>query len=168
MSLNTLLQADCVGLPLDSKSGRLIVAGLPILVVAGTLVGTLLVPKNIFHFQELIVAFYTNGAVDFGADVTGLVRSLGVISLLTLFFGLTMGAALGLIATDFPLRATGTKGDLNQYEKALAISGFVKITTASNGTTYQLTEVGKCFLRDYAFLERRTENSEAAQRPNRA
>jgi hypothetical protein len=155
-----------VGLPLDSKSGKLMVAGLPVLVVAGTLIGTLIVPKNTFNFQELIVTFYTNGTVNFSADVTGLVRSLGIISLLTLFFGLTMGAALGLMTIDFRLRATGTEGDLKEYEKALALSGFVKITTASDGTTFQLTEVGKRFLRDYAFLNRGIENSEARQRPN--
>jgi hypothetical protein len=145
------------------------VAGLPILFVAGTLIGTLIVPKNTFSFQELIVTFHNNGTVDFSADVTGLVRSLGLISLLSLFLGLTMGGALGLIAVDFPLREKGTKAHLNEYEKALASSGFVKITTVSGGTAYELTDVGKRFLRDYAFLNRgflNRDNSETCQRPN--
>jgi hypothetical protein len=140
------------------------VAGLPILVVVVTLVGTLILPKNIFHFQELIIAFYSNGTMDFGVDVTGLVRSLGVISLLTLFLGLTIGTALGLLASDSPFSATQTKGHMNEYETALVASGFVKITTALNGTSYQLTEVGRRFLRDYAFLNRGIENNEVAER----
>jgi len=143
------------------------VAGLPILVVAGTLVGTLILPKNTIYFQELIVTLYTNGTVDFSADVTGLVRNLGVISLLTLFFGLVMGAALGLIAVDFPIRAR-TRVDSSEYEEALASSGFVKVTTSPEGTAYQLTEVGKRFLRDYAFLNRGIENRKAAQEPKAA
>jgi len=141
-------------------------AGLPVLVVAGTIVGTLIVPKNTFYFQELVVNFYTNGTVSLSTDVTGLVRSLGIISLLTLILGLTIGAALGLIAIDLPDEANRTEGDLNEYEKALASSGFVKVTAASDGTTYQLTEVGKRFLRDYAFLNRRIEDNEPAQRPD--
>ena len=155
-------------LKLYSKSGKLILAGLPVLVVAGILVGTLIVPKNTFYFRELIVNFYTDGTVNLSTDVTGLVRSLGIISLLTLFLGLTVGAALGLIAADFVPATSGTEGDLKEYEESLASSGFVKITTATDGTTYELTEVGKRFLRDYAFLNRRIENGEASQRPNAA
>ena len=155
-------------LKLYSKSGKLILAGLPVLVVAGILVGTLIVPKNTFYFRELVVNFYTDGTVNLSTDVTGLVRSLGIVSLLTLFLGLVMGAALGLMAAGFPLGPTRTEGDLKEYEKSLASSGFVKITTATNGTTYELTEVGKRFLRDYAFLNRKIESGEASQRSNAA
>jgi hypothetical protein len=142
------------------------VAGLPILVVVGTLVGSLILPNNILHFREVIITFYSNGTMDFGVDVTGLVRSLGVVSLLTMFLGLTIGTALGLITSDFQLSATRTKGDVNEYETALVASGFVKITTAPNGASYQLTEIGRRFLRDYAFLNRGIENNEVAERQN--
>lgn len=38
------------------------------------------------------------------------------------------------------------------YDHALTAANFVKITSKPDGVTYQLTEHGRQFLRDYAFL----------------
>lgn len=109
----------------------------------------LILPKYSIYSHELTVNYYTNGAMDFSVDATSLVRSLGIISLMTLLLGLTAGAAMGLGAR---------LEEAYEYEKAIEKAGFVKITDMPDGTEYQITEYGRRFLRDYAFLNRGIEN----------
>ena len=133
------------------RSSSLLVTELVILIAVGfTVIATLILPKSIFHFQELVVTIYTSGKTDFSADVTPLVSSLGIVSLLTLIFGLAIGAAMSLTASS----AAHVQKKAIGYEDALTTAGFMKITTTPDGRTYQLTELGQRFLRDYAFLDR--------------
>jgi hypothetical protein len=110
--------------------------------------------RNTFHFHELTVNYYTDGTMDFSADASALVRSLGVISLMTLIFGLAIGSAISLTTSKLLPNSTRIEENVDGYEKALMESGFVRVTKATNGTTYQITELGQRFLRDYAFLKR--------------
>ena len=118
-----------------------------LLAVGCAIAVTMIIPKEIFHFHELVITTYTNGTMDFSTDATMLVRSLGIVSLLTLILGLIIGATMGLTASNI----VHVK---NEYEHELMTTGFVKITPTPDGATYQLTEHGRQFLRDYAFLDR--------------
>lgn len=122
-----------------------------VIAVGATVVATLILPKAMFHFQELVVTMYTNGTTDFSANVTPLVSSLGIVSLLTLIFGIAIGAAMSLTASSIP---NVHKKPEEEYEDIVRTAGFMKITTTAEGKTYQLTELGHRFLRDYAFLNR--------------
>jgi hypothetical protein len=129
----------------------LLLTELAMLVAVGwTVAVTLILPKGIIHFNELIVTTYTNGTMDFSTDATVLVRSLGILSLLTLTLGLALGAVMGLTASSFARVEKKT----NEYASSLTTAGFMKITATPDGTTYQLTEHGRRFLREYAFLNR--------------
>lgn len=115
------------------------------------------------HFQQLVLTYYEDKTMDFSADVTPLVRSLGVVNLLTLVFGLTIGAAMALTAGGNLVqgRAKGL-AQLGEYDKALMISGLVNITKTQRGTTYQVTEMGRRFLTEFAYLQRKVEEQTLA------
>jgi len=119
-----------------------------LLAVGWAIAFTLILPKDIFHFHQLTITTYTNGTMDFSTDASILVRSLGIVSLLTLILGLVIGGSMGLALSADRVKET------NGYEHALATAGFMKITRTRDGVTYQLTEHGRHFLRDYAFLDR--------------
>ena len=121
-----------------------ILAVITVLIVVAAISHVLILPKNSIYSHELTLNTYANGAADFSVDATSLVRNLGFVSLMTLILGLTAGAAVGLGS-----RIEKTYG----YEEAIKRAGFVKITQVPNGTAYQLTELGKRFLKDYAFLK---------------
>jgi hypothetical protein len=125
-----------------------------LLAVGWTIAFTMILPKDIFHFHELIITTYANGAVDFSTDVTGLVRSLGILSLLTLILGIVVGTIMGLTMSSVHVKVAHVKEKTVGYDHALIDAGFVKITPTTDGVTYQLTEHGRHFLRDYAFLDR--------------
>ena len=125
-----------------------------LLTVGWAIAVTMILPKNIFHFHELVVTIYANGAMDFSTDVTGLVRSIGILSLMTLILGLVLGTAIGLTASSVHVKVAQVKEKTVGYDHALTTAGFVKITPTPDGVTYQLTEHGRHFLRDYAFLDR--------------
>lgn len=104
-----------------------------------------------FHFEQLTLNFYTNGKVDFTTDASSLVRTLGTVAFLTLFFGITVGAAIGL---TYSLHAKATRPGQTNYEEDVAKMGFVVITKTEQGTTYQLTDLGRQFLKEYRFLDK--------------
>lgn len=106
-----------------------------------------------FHFGQVTLNYYTNGRVDFSTDVSSLVRSLGTVAMLTLFFGVTLGAAVGLTCSPH-FEATDSKSGRSNYEEEMAKMGFVVVTKTAEGTTYQLTDHGRRFLREYRFLEK--------------
>ena len=114
------------------------------------------------HFQQLFLNFYPDKSMDFSADVTALVRSLGIVDLLTLVFGLTIGAAMSLTITGRSVLVRGTaKGaaQLDEFEEALVTSGLVNVAKIPEGTTYQVTEKGRRFLREFAYLRRLEEET---------
>jgi hypothetical protein len=121
-----------------------------LLAVGWAIALTLIVPKGIFHFHELVLTTYTNGTTDFSTDATIIVRSLGIVSLLTLILGLVIGATMGLTMPH----VVHVKQKIGDYEHALTAAGFMKVRSTPKGTTYQLTEHGRQFLREYAFLDR--------------
>ena len=130
---------------------RFLVAIVAILIVVAAISHVLILPKNSLHSHELALNTYTNGSMDFSVDATSLVRNLSVMSLMTLVLGLSAGAAICL-----ETRSEKKYG----YEETIERAGFVKITQVPNGTAYQITELGKRFLRDYAFLNLKIENPE--------
>lgn len=136
------------------KAKRLLVIELASL---STLVSLLLVVMFLqsytFHFQQLTLNYYTNGNVDFTTDASSLVRSLGTVAMLTLFFGITIGAAIGFTCSP-NIQAADSKTGTTNYEENMAKMGFVVITKSEQGTTYQLTDLGRRFLREYRFLEK--------------
>jgi len=125
-----------------------------LLAVGWAIAVTTILPKGIFHFHELVITTYANGAMDFSTDATGLVRSLGILSLLTLILGLVLGATIGLTASSVHVKVAEVEEKTARYDHAVSAAGFVKITPTPDGVTYQLTEHGRQFLRDYAFLDR--------------
>ena len=134
------------------RFGRLLVAELATLLIVGwTITVTTILPKDVFHFHELVITTYANGAMDFSTDATGLVRGLGILSLLTLSLGLVSGTVMGLAAWSF---AHSKEKRTVKYDEALASAGFVNIRPTQDGVAYELTEHGRQFLRDYAFLDR--------------
>lgn len=142
MSFDSILQT--------LRFSSLMVTELALLLAVGwTIAVTVILPKGIFHFHELIITTYTNGTMDFSTDATALVRSLGTLSLLTLILGLVLGTTMGLTASS----VAQVKKTV-EYDHALTAANFVKITSTPDGATYQLTEHGRQFLRDYAFLSR--------------
>lgn len=141
------------------RFSRLLVTQLATLLAVGwTIAVTMIFPKSIFHFHELVITTYTNGAMDFSTDATTLVRSLGILSLLTLILGLVLGTTMGLTASI----VAHVKKKVVGYDHALTAAGFVKITHTPDGVTYQLTERGRQFLRDYAFLNREAHESDGS------
>jgi len=106
-----------------------------------------------FHFQQVTLNFYTNGKVDFTTDASNLVRSLGTVAMLSLVFGLTIGAAVGLTCSP-QFGSTDSRSGAGNYEEEMSKMGFVVITKTDEGTTYQLTDLGRRFLREYRFLEK--------------
>jgi len=106
-----------------------------------------------FHFGQVTLNYYTNGKVDFTTDASSLVRSLGTVAMLSLVFGVTLGAAVGLTCSlDFG--TVNSRSGSGNYEEEMARMGFVVITKTEEGTTYRLTDFGRRFLREYRFLEK--------------
>jgi len=126
-------------------------------ILAATLVAVMFSRNYTFHFEAVTLNYYTNGSSDFTTNVAGLVRSLGTVAVLSLFFGVTTGAAIGLTCSAQP-KTPNSASDLNWYEEEVARLGFVVVNKTDQGTTYELTDLGRRFLRDYRFLEK-TENA---------
>ena len=122
-------------------------------ILAILLFAFMFLPSYTFHFEQVTLNYYTNGKADFSTNVSGLVRSLGTVAMLTLFFGVTIGAAVGLTCSPH-FEATDSKSGRSNYEEEMARMGFVVITKTDEGTTYQLTDHGRRFLREYRFLEK--------------
>ena len=107
------------------------------------------------HFVQVSLNYYTDGRTDFTADAASLVRSMATIAMFSLIFGVTVGTAVGL--TWSSIHKSDSTGELNGYEKEMAKAGFVEINKTDEGTTYKLTDLGRRFLREYRFLEKKEE-----------
>jgi hypothetical protein len=132
---------------------------------AAVITQSLILSNSIMHFHQLFLNFYTDGTTDFSTNVTTLVRNLGIVDLLTLTFGVTIGAAITLTAAKRAKQPEGTAegiADLDEYEKALVASGLVIVARNKEGTTYQVTETGRRFLMEYADLRRKLEEQASA------
>ena len=106
-----------------------------------------------FHFGQVTLNYYTNGKVDFTTDASSLVRSLGTVTMLSLVFGVTIGAAVGLTCSPQFVQSN-SRSRPGSYEDEMARMGFVVVTKTDEGTTYRLTDFGRRFLREYRFLEK--------------
>ena len=143
---------------LSVKAKRFLVVECALLaVLAVPLFILMFVHSYTFHFEQLTLNYYTNGKVDFTTDAAGLVRSLATIAMLSLIFGITTGAAIGLTCSPH-LKASNSAAGLGGYEGEMSKAGFVEINKTDQGTTYKLTNLGRQFLRDYRFLEKTEEN----------
>jgi len=142
------------GIGLALKHQRLFLAETSVLAsVALAIVFALILPDATFHFNRLVVSIYTNGSMDFAANASALVRSLGALSLFALALGVVMGAVMALTAFDVKGKHTNTSVNRSEeYERQVAMAGFLKVTHTQAGTTYEVTEHGRRFLRDYALL----------------
>ena len=105
-----------------------------------------------FHFQQVTLNYYTNGQMDFTANASSLVRSLGTVAMLSLVFGATVGGAIVLTCNPH-FERTESRSRRGSYEEEMSKMGFVVITKTDQGTTYQLTDFGRRFLKEYRFLE---------------
>lgn len=85
----------------------------------------------------------------------GDVRSLGTVAAFALIFGVATGAAIGLTCSHHVV--TSASANPNAYEEEVTKTGLVVINKTNEGTTYQLTELGRRFLKEYRFLEKNTE-----------
>jgi len=136
----------------NANRRRLLVIELAVVfAVAAPISVLLLLPNYTFHFERVSVNYYTNGSVDFTANVSSLVNALGAIAMLSLIFGLVIGATIGLTSSVY-FKAGAAAGKLGEYEYALEEAGFVKIERRADATTYQLTDRGRRFLMEYKFL----------------
>lgn len=109
-----------------------------------------------FHFEQVVLNYYVNGDTDFTTNVASLVRTLGTVAVLSLIFGVTMGAAICLTCLQNvgSSNSTSSRGAvLSGYEEEMMQAGFVEINRTEEGVTYRLTELGRRFLTDYRFLE---------------
>jgi hypothetical protein len=139
------------------KAKKLLVIELASFSILATLLFALMfLPSYTFHFEQVTLNYYTNGKVDFTADVSGLVRSLATVAILSLVFGITIGAAVGLTCSPHFEAADSGR---SSYEEEMAKMGFVVITKTDEGTTYRLTEHGRRFLSEYRFLEKTEETT---------
>lgn len=133
---------------------------------AAVITQSLILSNSILHFHQFFLNFYTDGTSDFSANVTTLVRNLGIVDLLTLIFGVTIGAAITLTAANRAKpteRSAESMAHLDEYEKALVASGLVIVARNKEGTTYQVTETGRRFLIEYADLRRKLEEQASVQ-----
>jgi predicted transcriptional regulator len=110
-----------------------------------------------FHFEQVTLNYYTNGKVDFTTDVTGLVKSLATVAMLSLVFGTATGGAVGLTYSA-NLKTADSTTRRREYDAELAQKGLVVINRTGEGVTYQLTDLGRRFLREYRFLDKLEEN----------
>jgi hypothetical protein len=124
-------------------------------ILATLLLALMFLHSYTFHFEQLTLNYYTNGKVDFTTNVSSLVRSLATVAILSLVFGTTIGAAVGLTCSPHFESADSRRSN---YEEEMAKMGFVVITKTGEGTTYQLTDFGRRFLREYRFLEKTEQN----------
>ena len=137
---------------IDIRAKKLLVIELASFSILATLLFAFMFLRSYtFHFQQVTLNFYTNGKVDFTTDASNLVRSLGTVAMLSLVFGLTIGAAVGLTCSP---HFAANSGPGSNYEEEMGKMGFVVITKTDEGTTYQLTDLGRRFLREYRFLEK--------------
>ena len=137
---------------IDVKAKKLLVVELASFSILATLLFAFMFLRSYtFHFQQVTLNFYTNGKVDFTTDASNLVRSLGTVAMLSLVFGVTIGAAVGLTCSP---HFAANSGPGSNYEEEMDKMGFVVITKTDEGTTYQLTDLGRRFLREYRFLEK--------------
>jgi hypothetical protein len=143
---------------IGAKAKKLLVIELASVSILATLLfAFMFLHSYTFHFEQVTLNFYTNGKADFTTDASNLVRSLGTVAMLTMLFGITIGAAVGL--TCSPLFESADPGSgRRSYEEEMSKMGFVVITKTDQGTTYRLTDLGRRFLREYRFLEK-TEQS---------
>ena len=130
-----------------------------ILGFAAVIVQSLILSDSVMHFHQLVLNFYTDGTSDFSVNTTTLVRHLGIVDLLTLIFGVTIGAAISLSVHSPPKETDTAAGmaHLSPYERALVASGLVVVGRNREGTTYRVTETGRRFLMEYAYLRRKLE-----------
>jgi len=136
------------------KAKRLLVIELACFSLLATLLfAFLFLNSYTFHFEQVTLNYYTNGKVDFTTDASSLVRSLGTVAMLSLAFGVTIGAAVGLTCSPH-FDATDSRSGPRSYEEEMTKMGFVVITKTDEGTTYRLTDFGRRFLREYRFLEK--------------
>ena len=136
-----------------SKTKKLLVIELASFSILATLLFTLMFMQSYtFHFQQVTLNFYTNGKMDFTADASSLVRSLGTVAMLSLVFGATVGGVIVLTCSPHFERNESSSGR-GSYEEEMSKMGFVVITKTDQGTTYQLTDFGRRFLKEYRFLE---------------
>jgi hypothetical protein len=126
-------------------------------ILASLLFAFMFLHSYTFHFEQVTLNYYTNGKVDFTTDVSSLVRSLATVAMLSLFFGITIGAAVGLTCSPH-FDAAGSRSGQSKYEEEMAKMGFVVISKTDEGTTYRLTDLGRRFLREYRFLEKAEQN----------
>jgi len=122
-------------------------------ILASLLFAFMFLRSYTFHFEQVTFNHYTNGNVDFTTDVSSLVRSLATVAMLSLVFGITIGAAVGLTCSPH-FGSTDSGSGRSNYEEEMTKMGFVVITKTDEGTTYQLTEFRRRFLREYRFLEK--------------
>ena len=119
---------------------------------ATAIAGLMFLHNYTFHFAKVTLNFYPDGTSDFTTDATNLVRSLGAITMLSLIFGISSGAAVSLTYSNF--KKVELKQKAESYDEQIAKTGLVKINRTSEGATYQLTELGRRFLNEYRFLEK--------------
>jgi len=146
---------------LSSRAKKLLLFECTFLGVLTTALLTLVFSRSyIFHFEQLTFNVYRNGSVDFTADATSLVRSLGTVAVLSLFVGVSTGVAIGLTCCLPPKASNSTPG-LSEYEREITKLGLVVINKTEGATSYTLTDHGRHFLRDYRFLESTEEKATA-------
>jgi hypothetical protein len=56
-----------------------------------------------YHFQRLSLNLHDNGATNFSTDITGLVRGLDTMALLTMALGLLIGTTIGSDPVQGPM-----------------------------------------------------------------
>jgi hypothetical protein len=144
------------------KATSLLLAELAIvLVVAGVIAYSLLLPSRSYHFREVSLNFYPNGAVDFSADMTGLFRALGILTLMTMILGLLVGAAMGLGALNLSGSARAAAGTtVGESVELLLKSGFVRnVSNQGKSDQYEITDTGLRFLKEYQDLNENAQHA---------
>ena len=129
-----------------------------LLLASFTLIGALsaaigyffIIPPSYYHFQEVTLNFYKNRPMDFSANVTVLVRGLGVVALGCMTLGVVVGSLIGLRHTrPLPEKKEGHYAPDTKIDVLLLKSGLVSGIATREGVKFELTARGKQFLQEY-------------------
>jgi DNA-binding PadR family transcriptional regulator len=85
--------------------------------------------------------------------MTGIVRSLSILALLTMVIGLLVGTAMGLSSLNLSKTAKAIgKTTVDESMELLLKSGFIRGIITNGRTHYEITDSGRQFLEEYQEL----------------
>jgi hypothetical protein len=163
-------------------------------VLSGLGLSSLILRDVAIHSKSVLVNFYTNGTMDFSVDITYLARSALVLTFSVFVVGLILGVVMvkarmktdrPVIASDEPvvvgvLDAVSNSADphatwsniagnaqLEKHAQVLLKSGLLRGVVTEGRMSYELTDAGLRFLKEYKRIAHDLEQKVAASQQYR-